>query len=171
MKSKLVSIGKVLNFHGIKGEVRMGYTAGNESLIKSLKTVFIFVNNEKKPFNVESVRFHKNFAIVKFSEINSINDVMPIKGSLVHLEETDVKSGLEEDEFLINDLVGLVVKDTEGHDIGVVNQVGENRASSLLSVKKPDGQTFMVPFVKELVPEVNLAEGIVVVKMIDGLDG
>lgn len=169
--SKLVSVGKILNFHGIKGEIKMGYTSGNESLIKNLSTVFIFQNNEKKPFTVESVRFHKNFAIVKFKEISSINDVVPIKGLFVHVEEADIKSGLDDDEFLINDIIGLVVKDTEGNNIGIVNDVGENRASSLLSVKKPDGTVFMVPFVKELVPEVDIQNGVVIVKMIDGLDG
>lgn len=171
MNNKLVSIGKILNFHGIKGEIKMGYTAGNESLIKNLKRVFVFVNSQKKTYNIESVRFHKNFAIVKFSGINSINEVMEIKGALVHLEETDVKSGLEENEFLIKDLVGLIAKDTDGNNIGIVNDVGENRATSLLSVKKPDGQTFLVPFVKELVPGVDLDKGIVIVNMIDGLDG
>ena len=72
MKNKLISVGKILNFHGIKGEVKMGFTAGNEALIKNLRSVFIFIDNEKKSFQVESVRFHKNFAIIKFSEINSI---------------------------------------------------------------------------------------------------
>ena len=59
----------------------------------------------------------------------------------------------------------------DGNNIGIVNDVGENRATSLLSVKKPDGQTFLVPFVKELVPGVDLDKGIVIVNMIDGLDG
>ena len=47
MNSKLISIGKILNFHGIKGEVKMGFTSGKESVIKSLKKVYIFVDNKK----------------------------------------------------------------------------------------------------------------------------
>ena len=74
--SKLISIGKILNFHGIKGEVKMGFTAGNENLIKSLKQVFVFQNNVKISLDIASVRFHKSFAIVKFKQINSINEVI-----------------------------------------------------------------------------------------------
>ena len=170
MKNKLISVGKILSFHGIKGEVKMGFTAGNEALIKNLRSVFIFIDNEKKSFQVESVRFHKKFAIIKFSEINSIDEVMTIKGSFVYLEETQVKSGLEKDEFLINDLIGLIVKDTKGNNVGIVNQIGENRATSQKTKKKPDGKIFLVPFVKELVPEVDTENGYVTINMIDGLD-
>ena len=63
MNNKLISIGKILNFHGIKGEVKAGFTAGKESLLKSLKQVFVFQNNVKTAYDIESVRFHKNFAI------------------------------------------------------------------------------------------------------------
>lgn len=171
MKNNLISIGKILNFHGIKGEIKMGYTAGNESLIKNLRCVYIFINNEKCSFHIESVRFHKNFSLVKLKEINSIDDVMRIKGLLVLTEEADVQNTLDSDEFLIKDLIGVDVYDEKGNKIGIVDMIGENRASDLLAVKKISGQTFMVPFVKALVPIVDLKNNKIVVNMIDGLDG
>ena len=76
--SKLVSVGKILNFHGIKGEVKVGFTSGKENFIASLKKVFVFKNNEKLSLDVVSVRFHKNFAIIKFKQVNSIDDVVNI---------------------------------------------------------------------------------------------
>ena len=106
--NKLVSIGKILNFHGIKGEVKMGFTAGNESLIKNLKQVYIFDGDKKVAYDVQSVRFHKNFAIVKFSQINSVNEVIKIKGLLVHITDDILKANLERDEFLmVCDLAGV----------------------------------------------------------------
>lgn len=168
--NKLISIGKIVNFHGIKGEVKMGFTAGNERLVKSLKTVYLFLNDEKFPLDVEYVRFHKNFALVKFKGLDSINDVMEYKGLLVHVYEEVVKSALDKDEYLISDLTGMDVYDTDGNKIGVVDVVGENGASNLICVKKPDTKTFMVPFVKELVPEVDIASNKIVIKLIDGLD-
>jgi len=74
--SKLISVGKILNFHGVRGEVKVGFTAGKEGrdggsrLIENLKKVFVFLNDEKTELNVEYVRFHKNVALVKFKEIN-----------------------------------------------------------------------------------------------------
>ena len=168
--SKLVSIGKIVNFHGIKGEVKMGFTSGKERLTKSLRTVFIFLNDKKEAFDVESVRFHKNFAIVKLKNINSIDDVMKIKGSLVHVNEETIKNSLETDEFLINDLIGLDAFDTEGNKIGTVSAMGENSASDLLEIQKQNGLKFLVPFVKEWIPLVDLTNKKIVVKMLEGID-
>lgn len=170
MNSKLISIGKILNFHGIKGEVKMGFTAGKENVIKSLKKAYLFVDDKKIELDVEYVRFHKNAALIKFKQLGSINDVMQYKGLLVHIYEEDLKSSLEKDEYLISDLIGMDVFDTEGNNIGVVDVVGENKASNLICVKKPDLRTFMVPFVKELVPIVDLQNNKIVVKMLDGID-
>ncbi len=168
--SKLISVGKILNFHGIKGEVKMGFTAGRETVLKNLKQVFVFTDNVKKQLDVESVRFHKNTAIIKFKQLNSINDVMSVKGLLVHVNEDILKAGLQKDEFLINDLIGLKVYDTEGIEIGKVSDVGENKASNLLEIQKNNGLKFMVPFVKEWVPHVYIADNKIVVNLIDGIE-
>ena len=65
---------------------------------------------------------------------------------------------VDNDEFLINDLVGMDVYDEDGSCVGVVSAVGENLANDLLSVKDANGKEHLVPFVKELVPLVNLKE-------------
>lgn len=168
--SNLVSIGKILNFHGIKGEVKMGFSAGKEDLIKKLKQVYIFQNNIKLTYDVSSVRFHKNFAIIKFKQINSVNEVMEIKGLLVHITEDMLKSKLEKDEFLIKDLFGLAAFDTDGNKLGVVADIGENKASNLIEIQKANGLKFMVPFVKEWVPVVDLDNQKIVINMIEGID-
>jgi len=95
---------------------------------------------------------------------------MHYKGLLIHIYEDEVKKGLDEDEYLISDLVGLDAFDTSGHKVGIVDIVGENKASDLISIRKPDGRTFMVPFVKELVPVVDLMNNRIVINLIEGLD-
>ena len=167
---KLISIGKILNFHGIKGEIKMGYSAGKESLIKSLKNIYVYINDEKVCYDVQSVRFHKNVAIIKFRQINSIDDVMLIKGLLVHVPEELLKANLKKDEFLIKDLINAKVFDTDGNEIGVISDVGENKASNILEIQKSNGLKFMVPFVKELVPEVDLNNNKIIINMIEGMD-
>lgn len=168
--SKLISVGKILNFHGIKGEVKMGFTAGKEDLISKLDKVFLYVDNVKKTYDVVSVRFHKNFAILKFKQVNSIDDVMEIKGLLVHIEEHQLKENLEQDEFLVRDLLNLDVYDIDGNKIGRVSDLGENRANDLLEIEKINGLRFVVPFVKEWVPVVDISNRRVVIKNSDGID-
>lgn len=65
----------------------------------SLNKVFVKKDNEYLPLNIISVRPNKNVLIVRFEGINSINDIIPYKGSLLFVEETVVRESLDEDEF------------------------------------------------------------------------
>lgn len=163
------SIGKILNFHGIKGEVKIGFS--NQELIKNIKVVFIDKNKEKIPLNVSSVRFHKTFAIVKFREFNSINDVIEFKGKNIYLSKNTVINSLSENEFLIDDLIGLKAFDNEENYIGEITEIRENIAHDILCIKTPDENKdlVLVPFVSELVPIVDINKKIVIIKPIEGL--
>ena len=74
--TKYISVGKILNFHGVRGEAKVGFTKTQEDIILKLDKVYIQVNTEYKPLEVENVRLNKNFAIFKFKGINSINDLI-----------------------------------------------------------------------------------------------
>lgn len=162
-----ISIGKILNFHGIKGEAKIGFS--NQSFIKNAKTVF--VGNEKKELNVSSVRFHKNFAIVKFIEINSINELIEFKGQNIYTSKEKVIKSLDKNEFLINDLIGLKVFDNEENYIGNVEEIRKSLANDIICIKTPikDEDLILVPFVSELVPIVDIKNGKIIIKPIEGL--
>lgn len=165
----LISIGKILNFHGIKGEVKLGYTKGKEEQLQNLTTVYAQKNGQNIELTISAIRFHKGFALIKFKELNSINEVMELKGSIIYIGKDIVSNELQEDEFLTSDLKGLEVFDTDGCKLGVVTGVAENGATDLLSVKIRDNTTHLVPFVKELVPSVDIENKKIVVNNIDGL--
>lgn len=169
MSDEFISVAKILNFHGIKGEVKLGFTKGREKQILNLKKVFAAKDNDFLTLNVVSVRFHKHFAIVKFKEFNTVNEVEAYKGADLFLPKDEVEANLENDEYLFNDLMGMDVYDEDGCCIGVVCAVGENAANSIISVKDNNGKEHLVPFVKELVPVVDLKSRKIVVNNIEGL--
>lgn len=169
MSDDLLSIAKILNFHGIKGEAKLGFTKGREKQIESLQKVFVLKNNVYKELNVSSVRFHKHFAIVKFKEFNTVNDVEEYKTCDIYLSKEKVEETLDNNEYLINDLIGMEVYDEDGCKVGCICAVGENLVNDLLSVKDNNGKEHLVPFVKELVPVVDLKNKRVVVNNIEGL--
>ena len=164
-----VSVGKILNFHGIKGEAKVGFSKNQQDFLKSLKFVYIKQNEQYKKLEITSVRFNKTFALIKFSEINSINDLMPYKGCLLFVENKTIKESLSEDEFLIDELTGLEVYDLNNKLIGVVTGVSNNKANDLIAIKSKTKKTCLVPFVKELVPEVDIQNKKIVVNNIEGL--
>ncbi len=167
--AKLVSVGKILNFHGIKGEVKIGYTKGKEELIESLDRVFITKNGIQTEYKVSTVRFHKQFALVKFEEINSINDVEEIKGLEIKIPKELVESNLKEDEFFVSDLIGAEVYNIDGEKIGLIKDIGTNGANEILEITDSNDQNHLVPFVKDLVPVVDLIGHKIVVRDIEGL--
>lgn len=162
-----ISIGKILNFHGIKGEAKIGYS--NRSFIESAKLVF--VGNNKDKLNITSVRFHKNFAIVKFREINSINELIEFKGQNIYISREKVIEALDENEFLINDLIGLSVFDNEENFIGTVEEVRKSVAEDIICIKTPDENKdlILIPFVSELVPIVDIKNKKIIIKPVEGL--
>lgn len=164
-----VSVGKILNFHGIQGEAKVGFSKNQQDFLKALKVVFIKKDNDYTKLEVSSVRFNKTFALIKFKGINSINDLMPYKGCLLFVEQSTIRENLGEDEFLIDELTGLEVFDLKGEKIGVVVGVSNNGANDMLSVKSKTKKVSFVPFVKALVPEVDIKNKKVVVNNIEGL--
>ncbi len=167
--SKFISVGKILNFHGIQGEAKVGYSKNQQDFFCSLKEVFVLVNHEYKSLKIKSCRLNKTFAIVKFEGINSINDLMPYKNSLLFVPEEVIREALEEDEFLIDELVGLEVYDINDKKLGFIIGVSNNGATDLLSVKSKSNKISLVPFVKAIVTGVSIKDKKVVVNNIEGL--
>ena len=169
MKNKdYISIGKILNFHGVQGEAKVGYSKNQADFLRSLDGAFIYFENEYKPFNIKSVKFNNKFAIIKFEGINSINDILEYKNCLIYVKQEDFEQTLEEGEYLIDDLIGLDVYSND-KKIGVVVGVTSNGANDLLSVRGLSKKISLVPFVDAIVPEVDLKNKKVIINEIQGL--
>ncbi len=166
---KYISIGKIINFHGIKGEAKVGFTKGQEDFVLGLKEVYVKSGAEYKPLEIQNVRFHKNFAIIKFKGIESINDLMEYKGMLLFVEESYIRDNLEEDEFLIDELVGLSLFDENGNKLGFVIGVSNNGASDLLSVKTNSKKICLVPFVQAIIKKVDINDKRIIINNLEGL--
>ena len=107
---------------------------------------------------------------MKFEEFESINDVLPYKGFLLFANEQVIRQTLNEDEFLIDELVGLDVFDSEnGEKLGFVVGVSNNGASDLISVKTKSKKVCLVPFVKAIVPIVDIKNKKIEINNLEGL--
>jgi len=162
-----ISIGKITNFFGIKGEAKVGYS--NEEQIKKAKKVFMLDNKNKTELTIKSVRFHKNFAIIKFDEIDNINELIEYKGQRIFISKNAALENLEENEFLIKDLIGCEVFNEQNEKIGMVESVSNNSSQDLLNIKNLIGQIAPVPFVNDFFPIVDIKNKKIIIKPIEGL--
>ena len=136
--------------------------------MESLSDVYILKDNQYLPFTVKSIKFNNKFAIIKFDGIDTVNDIAEYKNCLIFVEEDEIREKLNEDEFLIDELVGMTVISDE-KQVGTVIGVSNNGANDLLSVKSNTGKICLVPFVKAIVPNVDIKSKEVTVENIQGL--
>ena len=168
MKNNFVSVGKILNFHGVQGEAKLGYSKNREEFLSQLKEVYILTNNEYKKLEIVRIRFTPKCGIIKFKGIDSLNDIVELKNQLLFVTEETAREFLEEDEFLIDELVGLDVYDGD-KKVGAVVGVSNNGASDLLSVKTLSKKVSLVPFVKAIVLSVDIKNRKIQINNLEGL--
>ena len=96
--------------------------------------------------------------------------MLQYKGALLFVEDSVIRENLDEDEFLIDELVGLSVFDNaDGKKLGFVIGVSNNGASDLISVKTNSKKVCLVPFVKAIVPVVDIKNKKIMINNLEGL--
>lgn len=154
-------IGKLVNTHGIKGEVRLlsNFRHKDKVFIKGFK---FYVGKEKKEYVVETYRKHKSFDMVVFKDNYDINLIEHLKGSLVYIDKKDLK--LDKNTFLSVDLIGfsVIINDKL---IGVVESVMDTLANEVLVLEN----NVMIPYVKAFINKVDIKNKRIYVEDVKGL--
>ncbi|MDQ3283818.1 MAG: ribosome maturation factor RimM [Acidobacteriota bacterium] len=166
-----IAVGVIRKAHGVRGEASIEPWTDSLDRFDDLETVTLVApdESETRDVTVESVRIHAGRALMKFSGIDSPELVQTLHNWTVEIPETEARE-LEEDEYFLHDLVGLTVIDAEGRTHGIVSDAYEGGGGILLSVKRPDGKDFELPFAADLCTEIDLEGKRIVVAMPEGLD-
>jgi 16S rRNA processing protein RimM len=106
---------------------------------------------------------------VVFEGIYDRNVAEALRGVLLSVDSAEIADPTDPDEFNDHQLVGLTAVTVSGETLGEVARVDHAPASDMLVLRRPEGRTALVPFVKAIVPEVDLAGGRVVVDPPEGL--
>jgi 16S rRNA processing protein RimM len=118
---------------------------------------------------VESARWHQGRLLVAFEGVLDRDVAEALRGTLLAVDSADVAPPEDPEEFHDHQLVGLAVVTPDGERLGEVARIDHAPASDLLVLRRPEGRTALIPFVKAIVPEVDLAGGRVVVDPPAGL--
>ncbi|MBE6129374.1 MAG: ribosome maturation factor RimM [Erysipelotrichaceae bacterium] len=165
-----IRIGRIVNTHGIKGEVRIQSESDfDEIRYQKGNTVYLHTADGYLPFEVASFRFHKNFVLVSFRDHADINLVEQYKGCGVYIDEKD-RQKLPEGEYYRDQLEGLKAFDEEGSELGEVIAVEETLgAQNNLRIRLTDGREVLVPNIPAFIRNVDLENGTVTVHRMEGL--
>lgn len=158
-----VYLGKLVNTHGIKGEVRILSDFEKKELVFK-KGFNFYLGNQKTPLTISTYRVHKNYDMVTFININNINDIEKYKGMKVYIKRNELK--LEENDFLNSDLINLDVYENNIL-LGKISDYMYNKANILLEVSGT--KKFYIPYVSEYIEKVDLKNNRIYVKNTKGL--
>ena len=165
---ELFRVGVISNTHGIRGEVKVYPTTDNVRRFDDLKEVILDTGKEQLNLHVTSVKYFKNMVILKFKELDNINDIIPYKGmDLLVTRENAIP--LEEGEYYIADIIGSKVITDEDKILGTLTDVLQTGANDVYVVKTKDGKEVLLPSIEECILDRDIENKIVKVHIMKGL--
>lgn len=152
-----IYIGKIVNTHGIKGEIRIISDFKHKNMI--FKSDFkLYIGNKKEEIIINTHRFHKIYDMITINGINDINDVLKYKGENIYINKEDLNL-----EYYLQDLYNLDVYDKDKL-IGKVNDIIKNKSYEILVVGKT-----LIPNIDEFIEKIDIDNKKIYIKNIEGL--
>jgi 16S rRNA processing protein RimM len=160
MRERLILVGRVAGAFGVKGEVRItSYTEDPAALVRYRD---LRREDGTPGLTLTTGRPHKGALVARAKEIATREEAEAVRGLQLYVPR-EILPPPDEDEFYLADLVGLAAVDPDGAEIGRIKSVQNFGAGDLLEIAPPSGPTWWLPFTNEAVPDVRIADGLVVV--------
>jgi 16S rRNA processing protein RimM len=161
-------VGVITTTHGIKGEVKVFPTTDDINRFEYLKQVYLDTGKEYLLLKIEQVRYFKQLVILKFKDINNINDIEKYKGKDLLIQRDDAIP-LKENEYFIIDLLDSDVYTEDGTKLGILTEVLTSAANDVYVVKTEDNKELLLPAIKECILDVDTTNKKITVHLMDGL--
>ncbi len=165
---EFLEVGKIINTHGLRGDVKVVAWTDSPEDFEDIPVVYIKKKTGNEKLTVSKIKYQKNNLIVKFKEINDINEAEKYKGLIIYADRDDLWE-LEDGVYYIADLIGLDVYDESGK-IGVIADVFNTGANDIYDVKRDGKKNLLLPVIDDVVKEIDIKNGRVIVHVMEGLD-
>lgn len=161
---KYVLIGKIVNTHGLKGEVRIlsSFKYKDRVFKKGMK---IYIGKNKICEIINSYRYHKIFDMITMDGYSSIDEILKYKGEYVFINKDDIE--LKENEYLDEDIIGLKVY-VDDKLLGVVKKIEKHSINEILVVESEE-KNYLIPYNFDIILSIDLEKRRMTVKNIIGL--
>ncbi len=164
MKNEVLELGKIVNTHGIRGELKIQPWCDEPELFHELE--YFYVGDTK--YEIIRTRIHKNCIIAQVEGIDSINQAELLKNRVITIER-EALGELPEGAYYIADLEGLAVRTMDGKELGIIDEIIKTGSNDVYVLKETGGKPILIPVIDQVVKEVNVEEGYVLVELLKGL--
>ena len=164
----LLQVGAITSTHGVRGEVKVFPTTDDVKRFSKLKEVELETPTGTTTLHIKGVKYFKQFAILKFEEYDSLNDVESIKGRKLFVTRKNAVK-LQKDEYFIADLIGMKVVDPEIQVEGELMDVLQTGANDVYDITLSDGRNFLLPAIADCIKKVDMKERVITIHILEGL--
>ncbi|WP_066193946.1 MULTISPECIES: ribosome maturation factor RimM [Gracilibacillus] len=164
-----VRVGKIINTHGIKGEVKVLRITDFEERFEQGNVLWIQTEGQDtmQQVTIDGHRNHKNFDLLHFKGWDNINDVERLKNALLVIDKAQL-GDLAENEFYYHEIIGCKVHTTDEVYIGKVTEILSPGANDVWVVSG-QGKQHLIPYIEEVVKQVNVEEQEIIIEPMEGL--
>jgi len=162
-----LSIGQIINTHGLRGEVKVYPLTDDISRFEKLKEAYVEENEGLVKYKVESIKFLRSTVAVKLKGIDSEEAANKLRGSYIKVDRKSAVK-LPKDSYFICDLIGLEVYDEKGMLIGTVKDVLQTGSNDVYVIQS-SGKDILIPALKDIVKKIDLENKKILVEMPEGL--
>ena len=157
MADRLLQVARVAGAFGVRGEIRISTFTEDPLALAAYKTL---LRQDGSPaLTITSARVAKGGVVARAKEVVDRDQAEALRGLKLFISRDALPPPDDEDEFYLADLIGLSVETPEGERLGRVKSVHDFGAGDLLEIQPPQGATWWLPFTREAVPEVRIADG------------
>lgn len=159
---QFLETGKIVNTHGIRGEVKIQPWSNSPDFLTDFKTIYI----DGQAHRVRSWRIQKEMLVASIAGIESVDDAIHYKNKIVYIDRKDAK--LDEGEFFIQDILGFDILDDEtGAVVGKLKDVMPMPAGNIYVIGGE--REILVPAVPEFIKETDLEAGTIRIHFLEGM--
>ncbi|MBV9496465.1 MAG: 16S rRNA processing protein RimM [Acidobacteria bacterium] len=167
--SDRIALGVIRKAHGVRGEASVEAWTDVERFSEVRSVTLVSPDErETRDVTIEAVRFHADRVLIKFSTIESPEELTAFRSWTVEIPESEAKK-LDADEYFLHDLIGLTLVDADGNEQGRITDAYEGGGGVLLEVER-DGRKFEVPFAADICTSIDLGQKRMTVALPEGLD-
>ncbi|MCO4850847.1 ribosome maturation factor RimM [Bacillus vallismortis] len=171
MTKRWFHVGKIVNTHGIKGEVRViSKTDFAEDRYKPGNTLYLFRDGHNEPVEVtvSTHRLHKQFHLLQFKERQNLNEVEELKNAIIKVPEEDLGE-LNEGEFYFHEIIGCEVFAEDGQLIGKVKEILTPGANDVWVIGRKGKKDALIPYIESVVKHIDVSAKKIEVELMEGL--
>lgn len=159
-----IETGKIVNTHGIKGEVKVVPWADSPSVFSRFKTIYI----ENIPYDVQSVRFQGDTVLMKLKGVTDMSAAEALKNKIIEAKREDFD--LPKGTYFIEDLIGMTVFDNEtGRELGTITDVFSTGANDVYEITDSTGEKYYIPAIRDCIRETDPEKKEMRIHIMEGL--